>query len=110
LPSLHWIWSARWKVLLIFFTHLRHRVHRVQRLVGVHLAVAVGVAGDLPAGEVDALQAGLHLLHGLVAGQRAQRVDERLGVDQRPQLLGAALGQRVLDGSEPRSFTTSAAL
>ena len=76
---------------------LRHGIHRVQRLVGVHLAVAVGVAGNLPAGQVDALEAGLDLLHGLVAGQRAQRVDERFGVDQVPQLLGAALGQRVID-------------
>jgi hypothetical protein len=70
---------------------------RVQRLVGVHLAIAVGVARDLPAGQVDRLQAGLDLLHGLVAGQRAERVDEGLGVDRGPQLLGAALGQRVLD-------------
>jgi hypothetical protein len=76
---------------------LGHGVHRVQRLVGVHLAVAVGVASDLPARQVDRLQAGFHLLHGLVAGQRAQRVDEGLGVHQAPQLLGAALGQRVLD-------------
>ncbi len=78
--------------------HLGHRVHRVQRLVGVHLAVAVGVARHLPARQIDRLQAGLDLLHRLVAGQRAERVDERLGVHQRPQLLGAALGQRVLDG------------
>jgi hypothetical protein len=77
---------------------LGHRVHRVQALVGVHLAVAVGVAGHLPAAQVDGLQAGLDLLHGLVAGQRAEAVDEGLGVDQVPQLLGAALGQRVLDG------------
>ena len=57
----------------------------------------VGVGRHLPAAEVDGVEAGLHLLHGLVAGQRAQRVDEGLGIAQRPQLLCAALGQRVLD-------------
>jgi hypothetical protein len=31
-------------------------------------------------------------------------------VDQLPQLLGAALGERVLDVHEPRRRTTSAAL
>ena len=73
LPSLHWIWSARREGVVDLLDDLRHRVHRVQRLVGVHLAVAVGVAGDLPARQVDRLQAGLDLLHGLVAGQRAER-------------------------------------
>src|SRR5438477_170340 len=51
----------------------------------------------LPPREVDRLQARLDLLHRLVAGERAQRIDERLGVDQVPQLLGATLGERVLD-------------
>ncbi|MNN29043.1 hypothetical protein D3C81_1426310 [compost metagenome] len=51
----------------------------------------------MPAGQVDRLQAGLHLLHGLIAGQRAERVDERLGVQQVPELLGATAGQRMLD-------------
>ena len=82
---------------------LGHRVHRVQRLVGVHLAVAVGVTRHLPARQVDGLQAGLDLLHRLVAGERAQRVDEGLGIAQRPQLLGAALGQRVLDAAGCRA-------
>ena len=63
--------------------HRRHRVDRVQRLVRIHLAGDVGVAGDLPAGQVDRLQAGLDLLHRLVAGQRAERVDERLVVAAR---------------------------
>ena len=76
---------------------LGHRIHRVQRLVGVHLAIAVGVSCHLPAAQVDRLQASLDLLHGLVARQCAQAVDERLGVDQVPQLVGTALGQRVVD-------------
>jgi hypothetical protein len=78
--------------------HQRHGVGGVERLVGVHLAGDVGVARDLPAGEVDGLQAGLDLLHGLVAGEGAQGIDEGLVVDQVPQLLGAAAGQGVLDG------------
>ena len=77
----------------------RHRVHRIERLVRVHLAGDVGVARDLPAREVDRLQAGLDLLHRLVAGERAERVDEGLGVDQVPELLGAASRQRVLDAN-----------
>jgi hypothetical protein len=75
---------------------LGHRIHGVQRLVGVHLAIAVGVASHLPAAQVDGLQARLDLLHGLVAGQRAQGVDEGLGIDQVPQLFSAALGQGVV--------------
>ena len=76
---------------------LRHRVDRVERLVRIHLAGDVRVGGDLPAGQVDGLEARLHLLQRLVAGHRAQRVDERLVVHQLPQLLGAAARERVLD-------------
>ena len=77
--------------------HLGDAVDRVQALVGVHLAREVGVGGDLPAGEVDRLQAGADLLDGLVAGARAERGDVRPVVQQIPELLGAALGERVLD-------------
>ena len=77
--------------------HLGHRVRRVQRLVRIHLTGEVGVAGDLPARQVDGTQPRLHLLHGLVAGQRAERVDERGRVHVAPQALGATPGQRVLD-------------
>ncbi len=77
--------------------HHRHRVDGVERLVGVHLAGRVRVTRHLPARQVDRLQAGLDLLHRLVAGQRAERVDERLGVDQRPELFGTALGDGVFD-------------
>jgi hypothetical protein len=59
--------------------HHRHRVDRIQRLVGIHRHIAVVVGGDLPAGQVDRLDAGLGLLHGLTAGQRAQAVDVRGG-------------------------------
>ena len=76
--------------------HLRHRVGRVQALVGVGVAGQVGVAGDLPARQVDGLEAGADLLDGHVAGQRAQRVDELQVVQLLPQHLGAAAGQGVL--------------
>ena len=77
--------------------HLGDGVDRVQALVGVHLAGEVGVGGDLPAGEVDRLQARADLLDGLVAGARAERGDVRAVVQELPELLGPAFGQRVLD-------------
>ncbi len=76
---------------------LRHRVDRVQRLVGVHRHVAVVVGGDLPARQVDRLDAGLDLLHRLARGERAEAVDVRLGGHQLPQLLGAEARERVVD-------------
>ena len=79
----------------------RNRVHRVQRLVGIGRLAEVRVAGDLPAAEVDRLQAGLHLLHGLVARQRAERGDVRQLVHERPEALGSAPRERVLDRERP---------
>jgi hypothetical protein len=66
------------------------------------VAGVVGVRGDLPAGEVDGAEAGLDLLHGLVAGEGAKGVGVLaflvlLG-ELLPQLLGAAAGQGVLLG------------
>ena len=75
---------------------LRHRVGRVQALVGVGVAGQVRVTGDLPTRQVDGLQAGADLLDGHVAGQRAERVDELHVVQLLPQHLGPAAGQRVL--------------
>ena len=72
--------------------------------------VAVVVGGDLPARQVDRLHAGLDLLHGLAAGQRAEAVDVGLVVHQVPQLLGAARASVCSIGKEPRRRTTSAAL
>src|SRR5207248_3072830 len=64
--------------------------------VGVGLAGQVGVTGDLPARQVDGLEAGADLLDRLVAGQRAERVDLLQGVQLLPQHLGATAGQGVL--------------
>ncbi|CAG7843789.1 hypothetical protein USB125703_00001 [Pseudoclavibacter triregionum] len=75
-----------------------HRVRRVERLVRVGVRREVRVGGDLPAGEVDGLEAGAHLLHGLVAGERAERVRPlaALLVRELPELLSAAAGEGVL--------------
>ena len=42
----------------------------------VRLRGTIGVGCDLPAAQINRLEAGLDLLHGLVAGQRTERVDE----------------------------------
>ncbi len=75
----------------------RGAVGRIQALIGVGLQRQVGVPGHLPAAQVDGLQAGLHHLHGLVAGHGAEGVDVRLGRKQLPELLRAVGGQRVVD-------------
>src|SRR5208283_2783545 len=70
---------------------------RVQALVRIHLARVVGVGGDLPAAEVNGLQTGLHLLHGLVAGERSESGYVGFVMQQPPEPLGAETSQRVLD-------------
>jgi hypothetical protein len=79
----------------------RRGVGRVERLVGIHGACRIGVGRHLPAGKVDRLQAGADLLHGLVAGDGAERVDEILLVDELPQPVGAHFREAVpdLDGA-----------
>jgi hypothetical protein len=77
--------------------HGRHAVGRIEALVRVHLAGEVGVSGHLPAAHVDRLEAGLDLLHGLVAGGRAQRPHRLVGREPRPQPLGSPAGEGVLD-------------
>jgi hypothetical protein len=84
--------------------HLGYRVDGIQRLVGIHRRVGVVVGGDLPARQIDCLDAGLDLLHRLAAGQRAEAVDVGLGIDQGPELFGATAGDRVFD----RERTTQA--
>jgi hypothetical protein len=77
--------------------HLGNAVRRVEALIGVHLPRRVVVRGHLPTGQVDGLQSRAHLLHGLVAGERPQRVDVALRVQKLPQPLRTLLGQRVGD-------------
>ena len=64
--------------------HRRHRIDRIQRLIRVHLASNVSVRSHLPSGEINRLEAGLHLLHRLVATHGAERVDKRLIGDELP--------------------------
>src|SRR5262249_47182101 len=82
-----------------------HRVHRIQRLVRVHGHAGVVVGGDLPAGQVDGLNAGLGLLHRLAAGEGAHAVHEVFvfaegGVGavvyQVPEFFRAAARQQVI--------------
>ena len=56
----------------------RNAVRRVKTLVGIHLPGEIRVGRDLPAAEINCLQPGLHLLHRLIAGERAERGHERL--------------------------------
>ena len=76
--------------------HLRHRVGRVQRLVGVHFARPIGIGGHLPARQINRLQAGLDLLHGLIAGECAQCIDEIFVMQRLPQFLGTVTGDGML--------------
>ncbi|MNN02571.1 hypothetical protein D3C81_1152350 [compost metagenome] len=79
--------------------HGRHRVVGIQRLVRVHGFGGVAVGGNLPARQIHRFQPGLGLLHRLAGADRTKRIDVvllRAAIDQLPQALGAALGQRVL--------------
>ena len=68
--------------------HRRHRISRIQGLVGIHLAGQIRITRDLPTREVDCAQAGSHLLHGLVTGQGPQGIGEVVLVQIAPKLLG----------------------
>ncbi len=76
---------------------LRAGIGRIEALVGIHRARRVGVGGDLPAGEIDGLEARARHLHRLVAGDGAERMDIGHGLELRPQTVGAHLRQRVGD-------------
>ena len=71
--------------------------HRVQRLIRIHRQAFIGVRGHLPAGQVDRRNAGLDLLHGLIASERAQGIDEGHLGHHLPQLFRSASGEGVLD-------------
>ena len=76
---------------------LRTGVGGIEALVGIHRARGVGVGGNLPARQIDRRQTGARLLHRLVAGDGAERVDERLFLQRLPKPIGTLLGQRVGD-------------
>ena len=70
---------------------------RIQALVGVGLARQVRVGRDLPAREVDRLQACLDHLDRLTAGEGAERRHPLLLLEQRPQPLRPPARERVLN-------------
>ena len=72
-------------------------IGRVEALIGIDLAGGVGVAGDLPAADVDGVESGLDHLNGLVAGHCAQSLDVGAGLHEFPKALGAEAGEGVLD-------------
>jgi hypothetical protein len=76
--------------------HGGHRVGRIERLVRVGVAREVRVRGDLPAGEVDRLQARFHAFDGLPAGQAPERGHMIFAVQQIPEQLRPPPGQGVL--------------
>src|SRR5690606_32900217 len=53
--------------------------------------------GHLPAREIDRLQARPHHLHGLVAGDGAERRQIGLRMQEVPETVRAALGERIAD-------------
>ena len=79
------------------FTSAGRAVRGVEALVGIGVAREVRVGCDLPAGEVDRLEAGLDHLHGLAARHRAERRHPLVLGEQPPQPLRAEAGERVLD-------------
>ena len=69
----------------------------VERLVGIHGPGDIGVGSNLPARQIDRLQAGTDLLHRLIARHGAKRIDIGLGLEQAPELFGAAFSERIAD-------------
>jgi hypothetical protein len=65
------------------------------------LAGADGVGRDLPARQVDRLEAGPDLLDRHVPGERAERRDVRLGVEELPEPLRPEGRDRVVDLERP---------
>ncbi len=76
---------------------IRNAVRRVQTLVGIHSAGIIRIRRDLPSANVDRFQPSLHLLHRLVTGHGAERVNVRVSLQQFPQTLRAHASERVLN-------------
>ncbi len=72
-------------------------VGRIKALVRIHRAGGVGVGGDLPARQIDRGQTGACLLHRLVAGDGAERIDVGLLLQRLPKPIGALGGERIGD-------------
>ena len=64
--------------------------------VRIHAAGKIVVRG-LPPAQINRFEPGVRHLHRLVAGQRAERIDIRLAVQQALKLFGHLFRDRVLD-------------
>src|SRR6266568_2720684 len=76
--------------------HTRHAVGRIQTLVRVHLATKVRVRRNLPAAQIDGLEAGFGHLNRLISCERAKSGDIFLLVKHVPELLCAGASERML--------------
>jgi hypothetical protein len=82
-------------------------VRGVEALVRVRVPGEVRVGGDLPAAQVDRLQAGLDHLHRLAAGKCSERRHVLVHLQELPEPLRPEPRQRVLDvhrASQPLDF------
>ena len=102
LPSAQAIWSARSSALLMRWTTAGAEFAGYRLWSGYVWPGEVRVGGDLPAGQVDRLQAGLHHLHGLQARLRAEGGDVVLVLQELPQALGAEPREVCSTRTEPR--------
>ena len=82
----------------------RDTIRGIEALVRVHFPGQIGVRRHLPSAQVDRLQAGFHLLNGLITRQRAQRVDVVFGLEEFPETRGARLRNGVLAAKRPPSL------
>ena len=80
---------------------VRHAVGGIQTLIGIHRHRAVCIRRDLPAADVNRLEAGLHFLHRLVARDRREHRDVVFLAHQFPEPRGAMTRECVLDRQRP---------
>jgi len=71
----------------------------IQALVGKHRACRVVVCRDLPARQIDALQASFDHLHRLISRRCPKRGNERLVLKKLPKPIGSRLSQRVVNAN-----------
>ena len=66
-------------------------------MVGIHLARQIRIRGDLPAAQINRLEARFYGLHCLISGQRSERRHRLFLVQKRPQPLRTHPRERVFD-------------
>ena len=83
--------------LIEFADDIGHAIGGIQTLIGIHLAGVIGIGRDLPTAQVNRLQAGGDLLHGLIAGQGSQSGNVEIILQQLPEAFGAHARESVFD-------------